>query len=194
MLRAAASVVVVVVAVTCVASAGCAPSWPKGLSLPEPTQTDVPAGTRPFLHKGHVVTPRARYVLDGLVLSKTAYRFDANSDVSPVDLAVGWGPMARADVLSQLRIRQNDRYFFWSASELPVPREDIEHNAANVHLIWSAAAVGKVVDRKDVGDVVHLEGSLVDVTFKDGHEMKTSLRRDDTGGGACEVFFVDVAR
>ncbi len=189
-----ARVVVVVVAVVCAVVGACSPSWPAGLQLAPPAQTTLGADARPFLHKGHVVTPRAGYALDALVLSKEAYRADENADVSPVDLAVGWGPMATKEVLSQLRVRQNGRYFFWSSSSsLPVPREEIERSAANIHLIWRDKKVGDVVDALDAGDVVHLEGSLVDVTFKDGHEMKTSLARDDTGGGACEVFFVDAA-
>lgn len=174
----------------------CSPSWPAGLQLQPPVQEPLPASApKSFVHKGHVVQPQAVYTVDALVLSKESYRADANADVSPIDLALGWGVMADSRVLEKLRVRQNDRYFFWSGSgPMPAPRDVIEASAANTHLIWGKKEVGKVIDDVDVGDVVHLRGALVNVTFKDGHEMKSSLAREDTGGGACEVMWVDEAK
>ncbi len=101
--------------------------------------------------------------------------------------------MADAAVLEKLRIRQNDRYFFWSTSgPLPLPRQEIERHAANVHLSWKSKAVGDVVDDLDAGDVVRLSGALVDIHDDDG-VMATSMVRTDVGGGACEVMWVDEA-
>lgn len=184
--RAAALLVVV---------AGCQPSWPKGLKLSAPVQEPLPADApRKFLHKGHVVEPRAIYTIEALVLSKARYRLDDNAAVSPLDLALGWGPMADKEILDELRIRQNDRYFFWSSSgPLPISREEVEASAANTHLVWGKKAIGEVLDDVTAGDVIRLGGALVDVTFKDGHEMKSSLSRNDRGGGACEVMWVDEA-
>ena len=42
-------------------------------------------------------------------------------------------------------------------------------------------------------DVITLEGALVNVTGKDGFEMRSSTTRADKGGGACEVMWVDHA-
>lgn len=175
--------------------AGCRPTWPAGLHLSPPVQEPLASDApRPFMHKGHVVQPRALYSIEALVLSTMRYRVDDNAEVSPLDFALGWGPMADKSVLDELRVRQNDRYFFWSSSgPLPVPREDIEESAANTHLAWGDEAVGDVLDDVDEGDVVRLGGLLVDVTFEDGHEMKTSLTRADRGGGACEVMWVEEA-
>lgn len=172
----------------------CQPSWPSGISVAGPVQEELTQQTpRSFLFRGHVVQPRALYRIEALVLSRAAYRFDDNADVSPLDLALGWGPMSDAALLQQLRVRQNDRYFFWSASSLPLARDEIERHAANTHLAWGSRAVDDVLDDVDVGDIVTLRGALVDVTFADGHEMKTSLSRTDVGGGACEVMWVDEA-
>jgi hypothetical protein len=41
-----------------------------------------------------------------------------------------------------------------------------------------------------VGDVLELEGDLVDVKRKNGWYINTSLTREDSGGGACEVIYV----
>ena len=51
-----------------------------------------------------------------------------------------------------------------------------------------------VRDRLDdvrVGDLVQARGYLVDVDRDDGFYWRTSLRRDDTGGGSCEIFYVE---
>ena len=41
------------------------------------------------------------------------------------------------------------------------------------------------------GEFVAMRGYLVNVGGPDGFYWNTSLRRDDTGNGACEVFYVE---
>jgi hypothetical protein len=45
-----------------------------------------------------------------------------------------------------------------------------------------------------VGDVVQLDGMLVNLENPELGTMATSLRRDDTGAGACEIIYVEQAR
>jgi hypothetical protein len=40
---------------------------------------------------------------------------------------------------------------------------------------------------------VKLEGMLVNLQNPEGGTMATSLRRDDTGAGACEIIYVEKA-
>jgi hypothetical protein len=54
--------------------------------------------------------------------------------------------------------------------------------------------IAKQLARLRPGEVVTLSGELVDGVRDDGMWIKTSLVRDDTGAGACEVLLVsDVA-
>jgi len=41
------------------------------------------------------------------------------------------------------------------------------------------------------GELVHLDGFLVDASRPDGWRWRSSLRRDDTGDGACELVYVE---
>lgn len=184
-----------VTAVVLVAAAGCQPDWPTGLTLPDPEQTALPADSpASFQHHGARYDVKAAFVIEAVVLSTMRYRVGAHASAVPLDVALGWGPMADAAVLDHLRVRQNDRYFFWSSrGPLPIDRSAIEHHAANLHLSWGKGAVGDVVYGLDAGDVVHLEGALVDIHDDDG-VMASSLVRTDVGGGACEVMWVDEAR
>jgi len=40
-------------------------------------------------------------------------------------------------------------------------------------------------------DLVYLKGSLIEIQAKDGWRWKSSLSREDTGNGACELMRVD---
>ena len=42
-----------------------------------------------------------------------------------------------------------------------------------------------------VGEIIYLKGYLVYVKRSDGWKWKSSLSRSDTGGGACEVVWVE---
>jgi hypothetical protein len=41
------------------------------------------------------------------------------------------------------------------------------------------------------GDVIVLQGYLVDVDHDSGWRWRTSMNRTDTGAGACEIVFVE---
>jgi len=40
------------------------------------------------------------------------------------------------------------------------------------------------------GDIVQLRGQLVDVDGDSGWRWRTSLSRNDTGGGSCEIVYL----
>ena len=54
----------------------------------------------------------------------------------------------------------------------------------------SHTAIRSQLARLRVGQVVHLTGLLVDGVRADGAYFHTSLNREDTGAGACEVMLV----
>ncbi len=41
------------------------------------------------------------------------------------------------------------------------------------------------------GHIVHARGYLVDADHESGFRWQTSLSREDTGDGACELFYVE---
>jgi hypothetical protein len=52
------------------------------------------------------------------------------------------------------------------------------------------STIARQLSRLRPGQVVTLSGKLVDGVRDDGMWIKTSLVRDDTGPGACEVLLV----
>lgn len=70
----------------------------------------------------------------------------------------------------------------------------IMHNSANTHIIPANSYVAKQVQAMRPGQVVVLDGYLVNAYADDGWRWTTSMTRKDTGNGACELFWVESAR
>jgi hypothetical protein len=168
--------------------------WRPGpLVADAPRQVDLDAAEL-FEHEGVQVTSRAGFNAEVRVLSRERYWLGSLADVAPLDIAVGWGPMSDSAVLAELRISQSGRFYFWRYdNEPPVPHAAIETHSANWHLVPANDRVWRTLRSLRVGSVVRLEGKLVDLETADHVTIKTSLRRDDTGAGACEVIYVEVA-
>ena len=146
-----------------------------------------------FGYKGYQVTKVASYSMTARVLSHERYYLDRESDLSPIDLALGWGLMTNKKVLSQILVSQGGRFYSWYADEYPIPPEQIISSSANTHIIPATKAVEKTVKSLRTGQFVSLSGYLVNVAGTDGWYWNTSLSRDDTGMGACEIFYVETA-
>ena len=95
----------------------------------------------PFFADDYRLTPVATFKIRARVLSRENYRFDTGSDLSPLDLALGWGPMSDSAVLSKIDITQSNRFYWWNVDSFPIPRADIERHSANMHLIPAPAPV-----------------------------------------------------
>ncbi len=156
----------------------------------EPIQTsnNLPA---PFLHGSYTITPLARYKITAITLSRDRYRFDPGAPISPVDLALGWGPMSVASVINDLSIRQSGRWYEYSyASEPPLDPDAIASHSANTHCLPATDEIRTKLLAVKRHQVVSMEGYLVEVTGANGYHWRSSLSRTDTGGGACEVFWI----
>jgi hypothetical protein len=165
--------------------------WGPGAVAPdEPAQREIDR-TEPMPYKGIEMTPRARFSAEVRVLSRERYRVGELATAVPLDLAVGWGPMSDSAVLAKIKVSQGNRFYFWRyESEPPIPRRDIETHSANWHMLPATSDVWDALDDVRVGDVVKLEGDLVDLKGGD-FTIRTSLTREDTGAGACEVLYVE---
>ena len=167
-------------------------SWRPGvLVADDPRQVDLEAAEAIALKDARLV-PHAQFNAQVRVLSRERYHLGSLADIAPLDIAVGWGPMSDSAVLADLDISQGGRFYYWHYdSEPPVPPAVIETHSANWHLVPANDRVWKTLRSLRVGSVVNLEGLLVDIETSDQGTIKTSLRRDDTGAGACEILYVE---
>jgi hypothetical protein len=157
----------------------------------EPRQTE-PTSRSSITLGDYQLTPLADYDIEARVLSREDYSIDAGSDLSPTDLAVGWNRMSDTAVIEQLDISQSVRFFTYRwASTPPIPLTEIESSAANMHVIPAAPSVARELDKIRQGSIVRLRGQLVEAKRSDGFHWRSSLTRNDTGAGACELMLVD---
>ncbi len=163
------------------------------LAPEEPLQTE-PASGEPWSFRNHKLTSLAKFQLRARVLGRERYRFDRAAELSPVDLALGWGPMSDTRILAAFTIRQQDRFYYWSAASMPIPPGEVISHSANMHLIPATDAVARRLLGAKVGQLVELRGQLIRAEGKDGFRWISSLTRMDSGDGACEVIWVEEAR
>ena len=163
------------------------------LAPEEPLQTE-PATQESWSFRGHKLTSLAQFQIRARVLGRERYRFDRAAELSPVDLALGWGPMSDTRILAAFTIRQQDRFYHWSAATLPIPPGEVITHSANMHLIPATDAVANRLLGARVGQLVELRGQLIRADGKDGFRWVSSLTRADSGDGASEVIWVEEAR
>lgn len=156
-----------------------------------PLQTDVPRGLRPFRLQSGTLTPLAGFRIEARVLSREDYAIGREADFSPTDLALGWRRMREDAVLSRLDITQSSRWYRYRwRGEPPLPPPEIVRSSANMHMIPSSPEVARALRAVRRDDVVRIDGWLVQVDAPDGWRWRSSLSRDDTGNGACELVYV----
>lgn len=144
----------------------------------------------PFKFNDYTLTPRANFDLTAKVISAERHYFDYKARVSPIDFALGWGPMSDESILEQIDIWQEDRWYQWTSDNLPISKEEIILNSSNMHMIPETEAIAEELKRVRNGDLVSISGILVDVKSSGSWKWKTSTTLSDTGPDAGEIVFV----
>ena len=140
---------------------------------------------------GHRIIPLEKFEFDARVLRTEHYSMDLEAQLARVDLALGWGPMADPAVLEKVSITQSNRFYYWRTDDFPIPRREIEINSANMHMVPASADVERTLNSIKPGQHVKFSGYLIEARAPDGWRWKSSLTREDTGQGACELVWVE---
>ena len=143
-----------------------------------------------FQRDDFTLIPLASYAITARVLSTEDYFAGNEAKLSPIDLALGWGPMSDEAVLDKVKISQSNRFFYWHVDKFPIPRQQIEMHAANMHIIPANDYIKQQIAKVRVGQLVAIKGQLVEAKIADGWYWRSSLSRNDTGFGACELMYV----
>lgn len=156
-----------------------------------PVQASPDKSIQPFTMGEYTFTLLAEFQVAARVLSTKHYQFDREASLAPVDLALGWGPMAKTEILKDISISQNGRFYHWRTDDFPIPGREIATNSANMHFIPASTEVGEKLRKIRKNDEIKFKGYLVRVEAQDGWRWISSTTRDDTGGGACELVLVE---
>ena len=163
-----------------------------GVLVPEtPVQMVLQPST--FMMDEYQITRRANFEIRARVLSTQNYYLHKESDLSPIDLALGWGLMSDQAALDRIKISQSSRWYR-TRWDIPAPLSDqqVNANSSNMHMIPARKGIARALKDLRIGDLVTLRGYLVDVDHDSGWTWRTSLSRTDTGSGACEIVYVEM--
>lgn len=166
-------------------------TYPEGMTAPEqPVQTNLPIA-KEWEKNEFRFKALAEYKIKARVLSRNSFSVGKESKISPVDFALGWGPMSDQAVIDRIKVTQRNRWYRWETDSYPIPRNEIITNSANVHIIPADELIDKKLSKVYKGSLIEMKGYLVEVTTEDRWFWRSSLRRDDTGGGSCELIWVE---
>jgi len=146
-----------------------------------------------FIYKGAMLTKIASISLNAKILSKKYYS-DKDSDFAPVDLALGWGFMSDENLIHQFDISQSGRWFRWHIKDpktFAYTIEDVVKNSANMHIIPVTNEIKNKIAQVTKGDIINLQGYLINLEKPNGGNWKSSISRTDSGNGACELVWVE---
>jgi hypothetical protein len=173
--------------------------WPEGeiarapgvLAPAIPVQRAAEDTALQLVKDGYQILPLARFELEARVLGVERYRFDRGASLAPVDLALGWGRMSDSAMLERISISQLGRAYYWSTRDFPIPRHEIERSSANMHMVPGNDAVARRLKEVRRGSLVSLSGYLIEARRPDGWRWMSSLSREDTGEGSCELVWIE---
>jgi hypothetical protein len=164
-----------------------------GILTPGDPEQTLFVGTQPPIEKdGWTLKPLAFYTIQARVLAKMHYSGDDVSKLAPYDLALGWGRMSDTAVLERLDISQSNRFYRWQCwGNTPIPEKEMVTHSANNHLIPADDSIADKIAGLRVGSLVKISGFLVEANHPHAdHAWRSSLTRDDSGDGACEIIYV----
>ncbi len=158
------------------------------------TPVQTPTDKAAFAFEGYQIRPLAQFAVRARVLGREDYRMDKEADLSPIDLALGWKQMADPAVYGPLNITQGGRWYRYSwKDQPPIALQEIIESSANMHMIPANAAVLQALKKAREGRFIQISGYLVEATNTQGWRWTSSLTRSDSGGGSCELVFVESA-
>ena len=163
----------------------------EGVYAPDEPKQEIISNPIEFQYQEFKVKPLATFEITAKVILREDYSYDEGAAVSPTDLALGWGRMSDEAVLKQINFSQSGRWYRYRYQNPPIPQKEIETHSANMHMIPSEPWVKDDLDEVKPGQVIEIKGKLVEVLGDNGWKWRSSLRRDDTGGGACELIYVE---
>lgn len=148
-------------------------------------------GVDPFDHERFRIEPLARYEMKARVISKKQYKGDIQSELSPFDIVVGWGPMSDSRNLDYILIKQSNRDYRWEVTNPPIPETQMRQHSANIHLVPpNEAMLQKLKDLRE-GHIINIKGYLIKASAETGWTLKSSLSRTDTGSSSSELVWLE---
>jgi hypothetical protein len=137
------------------------------------------------------IEPQAEFEVRGVVAAAERYRADGGAFLSPVDLVLTWGKLPEEPFKSKVSYSQMTRYYFWRTPSADLDLNYIQSHSSNMHMIPASKNVRRALLAVGTEDPVRIRGLLVNAASEEGFTWGSSLSREDSGPGACELIWVE---
>ena len=146
---------------------------PPGILVPDPPRiSELTQPPRTFVYNEHVFTALAGLDVKGRILSTERYGRDRESKAALLDVALGWGRMSDSVTLKNVDVAQTERRVLSKSYDPALTDAEVEASILNLHLVTSDPAVEKTIRQLRAGNIVRLEGYLVEAVAGDGWRWK----------------------
>jgi hypothetical protein len=158
---------------------------------------------KPFMiikgNTDYKIFPKYNYKLEGLVVSTYSssnwweiYNSDSWGDYLNVkDICVIWGENIYNELYKKMFFSSSRWACYAYSQDKNITEKFNPNKMSNNHLLADNPGILKKIFKTNIGDVIHLEGMLVDYCYNNcKYSRETSVKRNDNGSGACETVFV----
>ncbi|MBU7044471.1 MAG: hypothetical protein HXS47_12845 [Theionarchaea archaeon] len=137
-----------------------------------------------------LLVPVAQYsALVQVVGKKQCY--DEDSELVPVDLCVVWGSLADPSLLQYTEFIQEERSCTCMYDERsPADDPAVLTQFVNIHIIPATTHILDALYAVNPGDIIILEGYLVNIYVEGVLYIETSTVWTDSGAGSCEILYL----
>lgn len=150
---------------------------PAGILAPDPPRVTAPAAQPPSLQRDdYSFNALASFDAKARILSTKRYAGAREARIAPLDLALGWGQLSDTTRLKSVDVAQTERRVLFQSYDPEYPDAEMETNLMNVHVIAADAEIEKRLKDLRAGNIVRLEGWLVEAVGRDGWRWKGQPR------------------
>lgn len=173
---------------------------PVQTTLPE-TAANAEISTKPiqldYDGQHYTLYPRASYSIEGLIVSE--HRSDSSFDLAHArtgdklnsrDICTVWGRTLAGGVYRDIKFWSGDWTCYYQFNDPETAAVFDPTEVSNTHVLAKDPQVRDQLARLEVGDEYRMHGWLVDYELAGVGRRNTSLARNDTENGACEILLV----
>ncbi|SPF43344.1 hypothetical protein SBDP1_440002 [Syntrophobacter sp. SbD1] len=169
-------------------------TYPPGILIKSEPQMVLIKDPKPWKVGKKVIFPMVEFWLQGRVLCSERYDDDPLSDICPIDIGLGWGPMSDQSIIDQLDIVQANRKLEYSVSDQdhpPPSYASLWEYVKNVHTLPASGDIKKKVCSVRTGDLIELRGCLVAIQENGQWTYVSSLKKEvGLDHTTCLIFWV----
>jgi len=150
---------------------------PPGILAPDPPSVQMVAEKPPLFERDkYVIEGLAQFKAKARVLSLERYGGDSQARIAPLDVALGWDKLSDSTTFKGVDVAQTERQVVFESYNPELPNKLVATMVVNLHVIGADGEVDKKLRDLRRGNIVQVEGWLVEVRAQEGWRWKGEAR------------------